>query len=89
MYDGAQHAEVVKESCLAVAEQNVFDARGVHTMKFEQLLTAAVDADKKFRPATLGYNGDRSDERDRLYGRFRATDGGLVSYGAIQGGGDV
>lgn len=68
VYGGALHAETVLESCLAIAEQRIFDAQGVHTVKFHELLKVSIDADKKFQPIAPGYNADRSDLRDQIYG---------------------
>jgi hypothetical protein len=67
-YGGAQHVETILESCLAVAEQRLDDAMGVHTMKFKERLLASINMDRKSKPQTLGYNGDRSDLRDRRWG---------------------
>lgn len=64
---GGQHAETVLESCLAIAEQRLDDAATVHTMKFKERLLASINADRKLKPQTLLYNGDRSDMRDRRW----------------------
>lgn len=63
---GAQHAETVLESCLAIAEQRKDDQMAVHTMKFQERLRASIAADRKLKSQLLGYNRDRSDERHRL-----------------------
>ena len=82
VYGGSLHSETVLESCLAIAEERIFDAPGVHAMKFRELLRGSIDADKRFRPGSLGYNSDRSDEMGRVYGgRGRGRDDGdLVTY---------
>ena len=67
-YGGAQHVETILESCLAIAEQRLDDAMGVHTLKFKERLIASINMDRKSKPQTLGYNGDRSDLRDRRWG---------------------
>lgn len=63
-YGGAQHAETLLESCLAIAEQKLDDAMGVHTEKFHERLAASIAADQASKPANLGYNADRSDGRE-------------------------
>jgi hypothetical protein len=67
-YGGPAHAETIIESCLAVAEQREDDAMGVHTAKFKERLAASVAADRKYKPKTLGYNGDSSDGDDGNWG---------------------
>lgn len=66
-YGGAQHAETITESCLAIAEERVDDDRSVHAAKFLERLAASVAMDRKNKPQRIGYNGDRS---DRANGRF-------------------
>lgn len=61
---GPAHAETYLESCLAIAEQRQNDMAGVHTLAFKDRLRASVAADRKLKPQNLGYNRDRSDERD-------------------------
>lgn len=61
-YGGAQHAETLLESCLAIAEQRLDDTIGVHSMKFMDRLAASVAADRKHKSQIAGgYNADRSD----------------------------
>jgi hypothetical protein len=60
---GAQLAELYLESCLAVAEERQDDALTVHREAFKTRLMAAVSADRKRKPQSLGYNGDRSEQR--------------------------
>lgn len=69
VYGGGQHSETVLQSCLAVAEQRLDDARGVHQARWEERLLASIGLDRKLKPQKLGYNGDRSDLRDRRWGR--------------------
>lgn len=66
-YGGAEHAETLLESCLAIAEQRRDDAMSVHTMKFKERLQASISMDRRKKPPRVGYNGDRSDQID--YGR--------------------
>jgi hypothetical protein len=69
-YGGAAHAETLLESCLAIAEQKLQDTAAVHTMKFKERLMASVGMDRKHKAQNLGYNGDRSDCRNRRWGPF-------------------
>lgn len=69
---GMGHSETILESCLAIAEQRLDDTAAIHTMKFMERLAASVALDRRMKPQQLGYNGDRSDMRDRDYPyRFR------------------
>jgi hypothetical protein len=65
---GAVHAETVLEACLAAAEQGPDDAMGVHSQKFKERLLASIENDRRLKPQALGYNGDRSDLRERAFG---------------------
>lgn len=60
-YGGMAHAELFIESCLAVAEQRLDDAMGIHTQKFMERLAASMSLDRRNKPQLTGYNGDRSD----------------------------
>lgn len=60
-YGGAQHAETVIQSCLAIAEQKLDDDRDVQQVKFMERLAASIAMDRKNKPQRLGYNADRSD----------------------------
>lgn len=62
-YGGMQHAETILESCLSYAEQRVDDSAGVHKAAFMERLAASVSADRRLKPAFVGYNSDRSDRR--------------------------
>lgn len=57
---GLTHSETVLEACLAAAERHV-GKEGVHTAQFQRRLMASVASDGRSTPASLGYNGDRSD----------------------------
>jgi hypothetical protein len=65
-YGGAEHAETLLESCLAVAEKILDDAATVHAMEFEKRLAVSMDLDRRKKPQTLGPNLDRSDMQGRL-----------------------
>lgn len=73
-YGGAQHAETLIESCLAIAEQRVDDAAGLHTEKFMERLAASVGADRQKKAQRLGANLDRSDDLYYGYGPRRHGD---------------
>lgn len=51
---GMRYAELLTESCLAVAEQRANDERGIHTLEFERLLKAAVQHDRKLSAKNFG-----------------------------------
>lgn len=65
---GAQHAETVLESCLAVAEKRLDNNATVHTMEFMQQLAASISVDRQQKPQVYGYNGDMSMYRRQRYG---------------------
>jgi hypothetical protein len=65
-YGGAQHAETILESVLAVAEERLDDMpsmTGPHGMAFKERLRASVGVDRSSQPQRFGYNRDRSDDR--------------------------
>ena len=58
---GQPHAETLREACLAAAEINVNDERGLHYTMFMERLVASVHYDRKaMGPKSLGYNGDKT-----------------------------
>lgn len=63
-YGGATHSETLLESCLAIAEERLDDARTVHAGKFRERLAASVSMDRRSKSANMGYNADRSDQPD-------------------------
>lgn len=69
-YGGMAHVETILESCLAIAEQRLDDAQGVHTAKFMERLAASIDLDRRSKAQVLGYNHDRSDGRARYDRRW-------------------
>jgi hypothetical protein len=79
---GAEHAETFLEACLAVAEQRLDDAQGVHANEFMKQLAASISLDRRHKAQLLGYNGDRSDGRrfDRrdLYAQGLVTVNGVL-----------
>lgn len=61
-YGGAQHAETVLASCLAVAEARLKDQPGGPLAQdYMRRLEAAIAADTRNKAYYFGYNGDRSD----------------------------
>lgn len=58
---GEMLAQVILEACLAAAERNFDDGENVHTKRFQELLPAAIDADKlASSPTNLGPDAPRS-----------------------------
>lgn len=55
---GAMFAELVTESCLAIAEQKANDEIGAHTAKFQQLLVSTIQRDRKSTAQNYGFVGD-------------------------------
>ncbi len=56
---GAIHAETIKQSCLAIAEQQKNEERGVQTQLFYDHLARSIDIDlKNSTPDYLGYNSN-------------------------------
>jgi hypothetical protein len=63
-YGGAQHAETIKESCLAVFEERYDDTPGgPHSMAFTKRMLASIGMDRRNKSPRAGYNRDASDER--------------------------
>lgn len=61
-YGGAMHAEAILASCLAVAESQEDEQRGVKWQEFMERLAASIQIDKKMLSAEyFGYNRDNSD----------------------------
>ena len=59
-FGGMAHAETILESCLAIAEERMDDAKAVHAQKWIERLVASVNSDRRRAPEFMGYNGDRS-----------------------------
>ena len=77
VYGGPEHHETILEACLASAEQRGDDAIGTHSMLFQERLAASIRMDRRHKPQTLGYNGDRSDGAGA--GRRQSMADGLVA----------
>lgn len=81
---GTAHAETVLAAVLAAAELYQDDARGPRWAYYQERLKASVDADRRHKPETAGYNGDRSDARN--FFRYPSDRHGW-NYGGITVGG--
>ena len=55
---GSMFAELITESCLAVAEQRANDEEGLHTKKFAELLVSMIARDRKSSAQDFGDIGD-------------------------------
>ena len=62
---GAEHAELFKASAIAAAALQIDDDPEPRNAAFMQRLAASVHADRKRKGQYIGYNGDRSDSRNR------------------------
>ena len=79
-YGGAMHSETILSSCLAVAESQEDEQRGVKWQEFQDRLAASIQIDKKMTSAEyFGYNRDNSDAAHRS-GRQRHPQTFLVTY---------
>lgn len=86
-YGGAQHAETLLESCLAVAEKILDDQATIHAMEFKERLAVSMHLDRRNKPQHLGYNGDRSDlvegGRSQWHGRQFIGDTNVVTFDGV------
>jgi len=58
---GQPHAETLRTACLAAAEQNLNDERGLQYAEFMERLAASIHFDRQANgPKSLGYNSDPS-----------------------------
>lgn len=79
-YGGAMHSETILASCLAVAESQEDEKRGVKWQEFLDRLAASIQIDKKMISADyFGYNRDDSDLAHRS-GSRRHPQTFLVRY---------
>jgi hypothetical protein len=71
---GALHAETVKASCMAAAEQAIKGERGVMFAQYIERLMASVSLDQSATtPTSFGYNGDASDRHEYSAGSDRSN----------------
>lgn len=84
VYGGAGHANTVLASCKYVAERDLDDiGDGPQKMGFYEALAASIGHDRKSKPQSLGYNGDRSDwvfNRTNPGQRFHGWNYGGITY---------
>ena len=79
-YGGAMHSETILASCLAVAESQEDEKRGVKWQEFMDRLAASIQIDKRMISADhFGYNRDDSDSAHRT-GSRRHPQTYLVRY---------
>lgn len=63
---GMEHGETILACILAAGELQLNDEKGIHFQEMLERLNASVGYDtENFAPPYLGYNGDRSDVKDR------------------------
>lgn len=78
---GGIHSETLQQSCLAVAELEKEDQKGVHWDRFLHHLAASISKDRQLAPRNLGYNRDASDDKHRLWVRAQYVEyEGTVYY---------
>jgi len=58
---GMRHAELILESCLAIAEQRANDEKGLHGERFMALLAAGIAQDRRGGARIYGQMGGRGD----------------------------
>lgn len=74
-YGGLRHAETIKECCLWAAEEMFDDEHdGVHKRAAQERLIASMDGERNaLAPEQYGYNGDNSDNIQRMRTAFPHT----------------
>lgn len=79
-YGCGQHPQLLKSACIAAYEMR-YDKPNMDCMAvFQQMLQAAVMADKRRKSANAGSNVDHSDDIEYMYGESRLLN---RSYGTI------
>lgn len=61
VYGGAQHAQTILQSCLAIAEFRKDNELGPQNAKYQELLATSKRADNRLKPQQFGKNRDTSD----------------------------
>jgi hypothetical protein len=74
-YGAETFSELIREACLAAAEQEVNEEAGIHTQKYQALLLRAVQLDGQNGADTLGVPRSASDVSNTCYRR-----GGICRY---------
>ena len=59
---GMRHAELITESCLAIAEQRANDEKGLHTERFQALLVSGIAMDRKGGSRYYGHMGGSGED---------------------------
>ena len=54
---GAMYAELLRESCLAVAERDTNDEEGIHLAAFNRLIVSTIARDRKASAQNFGFIG--------------------------------
>lgn len=67
-FAGWQHDEAVVAACLAEAEFDRDEQRGIREDRFQSMLASSIAIDRPTAPRSLGYNGDPSMGRNRQAG---------------------
>jgi hypothetical protein len=67
---GMRHAELITESCLAIAEQRSNDTAGLHTDRFNRTLSASIAFDRRGGARFFGHMGSHGED---VVSRGRAT----------------
>jgi hypothetical protein len=78
---GMRYAELITESCLAVAERRANDEKGIHWDEFVRLLKSGVAMDRRQGARFFGHMGDASD-RMPFYNPY-SRDNGTVTYNGV------
>lgn len=78
---GATHAETIKAACLAAAEMDQNNERGIRYEQFVERMRASVSLDRRNKAQTLGYNADRGYNQRRYYGHLDNIDGVVTVNG--------
>lgn len=83
-YGGAMHSETIIASCLAIAESQEDEIRGVKWNEFMDRLAASIQIDKKMISVDyFGYNSDGSDGIDRSGGAGRHPRTFIITYNGV------
>lgn len=78
-YGGMKHAETIRLSCLASAEQMFFEGKNEQQRYYAQALERSIALDKRqSRAERLGVSYEREHYRMRPYGRYTEVVGGTV-----------
>jgi hypothetical protein len=79
---GTPHGETLRAACLAAAELEVNDGRGIRAEVFVRRLRASVAFEANNTPHVLGYNGDNASEWNSYRPYRRSYNGRITINGA-------